>query len=64
MPLPADKDLSSLKLEDEQDATLDKRHAFQSMFGKLMYAMLGTRPDIAYFVGKLARFSHNPLIQY
>ena len=34
------------------------------MLSKLMYAMLGIRPDIAYSVGKLARFSHNPLIQH
>src|ERR1700753_4048111 len=32
----------------------------QSDIGSLMYLMLGTRPDLAYAVGKLARFSANP----
>ena len=25
-----------------------------------MYLMLGTRPDLAYAIGKVARFSSNP----
>ena len=33
---------------------------YQSMIGILMYLMLGTRPDLAYAVGKLSRFSSNP----
>ena len=33
---------------------------YQSDIGSLMYLMLGTRPDLAYAVGKLARFSANP----
>ena len=33
---------------------------YQSFIGSLMYLMLGTRPDIAYAVGKLVRFSANP----
>ena len=32
----------------------------QSKIGSLMYLMLGTRPDLAYSVGKLASFSSNP----
>ncbi len=34
------------------------------MLEKVMYFMLGTRPDIAYATGKLACFSHNPLTQH
>ena len=40
----------------------DPKHiqAYQSKLGSLMYLMLGTRPDIAYAVGVLGRFSSNP----
>jgi transposase InsO family protein len=33
---------------------------YKSAVGSLMYAMLGTRPDICYAVGALSRFSSNP----
>ena len=33
---------------------------FQSAIGSLMYAMLETRPDIAYAVAKLSQFASNP----
>ena len=36
------------------------RSKYQSLIGSLMYLMLGTRPDLAYAVGKLARFLANP----
>jgi len=36
------------------------RQLYQSKIGSLMYLMLGTRPDLAYSVGKLASFSSNP----
>jgi hypothetical protein len=32
---------------------------YQSLIGTLMYAMLGTRPDIAYAVGALSKFCSN-----
>src|SRR6202021_608448 len=32
---------------------------FQSAIGSLMYAMTQTRPDLAYAVSKLSRYSHN-----
>ena len=35
-------------------------HTYASIVGALMYAMLGTRPDIAYAVGNLSRFTSNP----
>lgn len=37
-----------------------KGYAYQSLIGTLMYAMLGTRPDIAFAVGTLSKFSSNP----
>jgi hypothetical protein len=42
----------------ERDVELAER--YQSLVGSLMYAMLGTRPDIAYAVGKLSRYFANP----
>lgn len=33
---------------------------YQSTVGSLMYAMLGTRPDIAYAVSAISRYSSNP----
>jgi transposase InsO family protein len=36
------------------------RVTYPSIIGSLMYAMLGTRPDIAYVVGVLGRYSANP----
>jgi transposase InsO family protein len=35
-------------------------HTYASVVGALMYAMLGTRPDLAYSVGCLSRFNSNP----
>jgi hypothetical protein len=36
------------------------RSAFQTVIGSLLYLMLGTRPDIAFAVTKLAQFAANP----
>ena len=33
---------------------------YQSLIGSLMYAMLGTHPDIAYAVGAFSKFAANP----
>jgi hypothetical protein len=43
-----------------EDIASMKHFPYQSLIGTLMYAMLGTRPDIAYAVGSLSRFSSNP----
>ena len=37
-----------------------KKVPYQSAVGSLMYAMLGTRPDIAYSVGVISQFNSNP----
>lgn len=42
------------------EATRETIHTYQRVIGSLMYLMLGTRPDLAYAVGKLSRFSSNP----
>ncbi len=33
---------------------------YQALVGTLMYLMVGTRPDIAYAIGVLSQFMHNP----
>ncbi|GJX65398.1 zinc finger, CCHC-type containing protein [Tanacetum coccineum] len=37
---------------------------YSRAIGCLMYAMISTRPDIAYFVGRLSRFTCNPSRQH
>jgi hypothetical protein len=34
--------------------------SYRTVVGSLMYAMLGTRPDLAYVVGVLGRYSATP----
>lgn len=41
-------------------ATDDSRLRYQSAVGSLMYAMLGTRPDLAFSVSVVSRYSSNP----
>ena len=48
------------RTEDEPKVTPERIRLYQSYIGSLMYLMLGTRPDIAYAVGRLARFAHDP----
>lgn len=37
---------------------------YRRLVGKLMYLMLGSRPDLARSVGVLSRFTHNPSLQH
>ena len=37
---------------------------YQSVIGSLLYLMLGTRPDIAFAVVKLAQFAANPMKEH
>jgi hypothetical protein len=47
-------------LPHEGEIDTDLRQLFQQVIGSLMYLMLGTRPDIAYAVTKLAKHAANP----
>jgi hypothetical protein len=66
-PLPAKPNLKAhtkdaagdLKAHIE-DADPEDRLLYQSMLGSTMYAMLWTRPDLAYTVYLLGQFSANP----
>ena len=57
-PMVPNLTLEKLK-EPEIDAT-----TYQSAVGSLMYAMIGTRPDLAHAVGVLSQFSANPGIAH
>ena len=55
-PLPA-----GAVLESNKDTASDQfRTQYQSIIGSIMYAMLSTRPDIAFAVTRLAKFASNP----
>ena len=53
---------SSTKLTASTEDTIDidRKHRYQSMIGSLMYAMLGSRPDICFAVNKLSQYGSNP----
>src|SRR5215472_2286271 len=53
---------SSTKLIASQspETDPDQKRRYQSMIGSLMYAMLGSRPDISFAVNKLSQFGSNP----
>ncbi|KAJ8507855.1 hypothetical protein ONZ45_g9806 [Pleurotus djamor] len=44
----------------DRQSTPELRSKFQQVIGSLLYIMLGTRPDIAYAVIKMAQHSANP----
>ena len=44
----------------EGKASPELLRSYQSIIGSLLYLMIGTRPDIAYAVIKLAQFAANP----
>lgn len=53
--------LSSTKDEDKGEAEIKMREIpYSSAVGSLMYAMVGTRPDLAYDVGLISRFMSSP----
>ena len=55
-PLPAGAQLVAAQAE----APAKLRLRFQSLMGSLLYACLGTRPDIAYAINRLGKYSANP----
>jgi len=57
---PADPHIQLEKSSTEFEATCEKKKIYQSAVGSLMYAMLGSRPDIAYAVSRVSQYSTNP----
>ena len=56
---PMDQGLKLVK-ETEKTAAPEDVRRFQSAIGSLMYAMIETRPDIAFAVSTLSQFASNP----
>ena len=59
-PIDGYEALTPARPEEERTNQLD----YQKRIGSAMYAMIGTRPDIAFAVGKLSQFSHDPTIRH
>ena len=55
-PLPA----GYVPSPSETSATTELRSRYQTVIGSLLYLMLGSRPDIAFAVTKLAQYAANP----
>jgi hypothetical protein len=51
---------TSKPAQEDYCCTDELRQRYQSAVGSLMYAMLGTRPDIAFAVSIVSRFASNP----
>jgi hypothetical protein len=62
MPLDLNVDLDGDEPLEGDNNNSDTRTStlFATMIGSLMYAALGTRPDIAYATHRLAQFTHHP----
>ena len=58
-PMCTTIDLDNPACEDKLLKELDKNR-YQSMVGALMYASLGSRPDISFAVAKLCRYNSRP----
>ena len=62
-PIPTGLRLSKNDCPAKKPATpllVDGKHTYASVVGAVMYAMLGTRPDLAFAIGLLTRFNSNP----
>jgi hypothetical protein len=52
----------NVRLDEQQQGGVPVEPTYyQSIVGSLMYAALGTRPDIAYAVAALSRYNSRPL---
>ena len=49
----------NIHLKKNLDLSIDQE-IYAQIIGSLMYLMNSTRPDIAFTVSKLSRFTHNP----
>jgi len=57
---PADLHVRLTALPPDQSADIINPERYQSAVGSLMYAMIGTRPDIAFAVSAVSQYSTNP----
>jgi hypothetical protein len=57
---PMETSMRLIPADNNHQAPASLRHQYQSAVGSLMYAMLGTRPDLAFAVSVVSRFASNP----
>ena len=55
-PLPAGIHLE----KSEEPVALDTKTYYQQIIGTLIYAAIGTRPDITFAAMRLSQFNNNP----
>ena len=48
----------------QPDEERTDQRAYQRRIGSLMYLMTGTRPDLAFAIGKLSQFCHDPTVRH
>lgn len=68
---PAESPIGSKKVYSRKmspttnaEKELMKAYPYLRLLGRLMYAMLGTRPDIAFAIGTLSQFGSNPGLEH
>ena len=61
-PLPSGADVHLVKYPGQASPS-DIKH-YQSLIGSLLYIQIGTRPDIAFAVSRLAQYAANPSPQH
>jgi len=54
------KPLWPVQGEDGQQLSTEDHHLYQSIVGSIMYAMTGTRPDLAYSISVLSQYLASP----
>ena len=60
-PLDPNVNLDNDKTEENsKDQNDQASHSYATLIGSLMYLALGTQPDIAYAVNRLAQFTQQP----
>ena len=50
--------------KSEEPVTLDTKTYYQQIIGTLIYATMGTRPDIAFAATRLSQFNNNPMKEH
>ena len=61
---PMESSARHVKAAHGQQATTQSIRAYQSAVGSIMFAMLCTRPDIAFSVAILSKFAQNPTLTH
>ena len=59
-PLPAGIHLE----KSEEPVALDTKTYYQQIIGTLIYATIGTRPNIAFAAMRLSQFNNNPMKEH